>query len=68
MLGLIIEKVSKQSYSDFLSEHNLEINELKYWEAEYIPYGTLKVLFKHHFDVFGLIVEKLAININEINN
>jgi len=48
--------------ADFLSEYNLEISEFKYWEAEYIPYGTLKVLLKHHFDVFGLIVEKLAVS------
>lgn len=48
--------------ADFLSEHNLEISELQYWEAEHIPYGTLKVLLKHHFDVFGLIVEKLAVS------
>jgi hypothetical protein len=48
--------------ADFLSEHNLEIGEFRYWEVEYIPYGTLKVLLKHHFDVFGLIVEKLAVS------
>ena len=48
--------------ADYLDEKGLQINELQYWEAEYIPYGTLKVLLKHHFDVFGLIVEKLAVS------
>ena len=50
---------------DFLEEHDLEINELKDQKAEAIPYGTLKVLIKHHFDVFRLIIDGLAVSHSE---
>lgn len=50
--------------ADFLASHdNIEIEEIQLLEAEQMPYGTLKVLLKHHFDVFDLISQGLAISI-----
>lgn len=33
----------------------------------HLDYGFLKLLFEHHFDVFGLIKKGLAIDINTLN-
>ena len=54
---------------DFLNSHNnIEIEEIQLLEIEELPFGTLKVLLKHHFDVFGLIEKGLAIPVtNELN-
>ena len=53
--------------ADFLDDHDhLEIEDLQNVKPEIIPYGTLKVLLKHHFDIFGLIDKGLAINYKEI--
>ena len=32
------------------------------FSVEYLPYNTMVVLLKHHFDVFGLIERGLALN------
>lgn len=54
--------------ADFLaSNNNIEISEIQLLESEQIPYGTLKVLLKHHFDVFGLIEKGLAVDINTLS-
>ena len=53
--------------SDFLNDCLLDIDDLKDVEEEVIPYGTIKVLVKHHFDVFGLIEIGLAKNILELS-
>jgi len=53
--------------SDFLNDCLLDIDDLKNVEEEGIPYGTIKVLLKHHFDVFGLIEIGLAKNILELS-
>jgi len=36
------------------------------FNAEYLPYSSLFILFKNHFDVFGLIDAGLAIDINTL--
>ena len=52
---------------DFLDKHNnLSLVHLEYITATHIPYGTLSVLLKHHFDVFRLIEQGLAISINDL--
>lgn len=53
--------------ADFLEERNVEINEIQYLNAEVLPYGTISVLLKHHFDIFGLINKGLAVSEYEIN-
>ena len=54
--------------ADFLESHdNIEISEIQLLEPEQIPYGTIQVLFKHHFDVFGLIEKGLAVDINTLS-
>lgn len=54
--------------ADYLSEYgNLDIEDLQYVKIENIPYGTMQVLLKHHFDVFDLIPKDLAIDINNLN-
>jgi hypothetical protein len=53
--------------ADFLESHdNIEIEEIQLLEPEQLPYGTLKVLLKHHFDVFDLISKGLAISIHDV--
>ena len=52
---------------DYLeSFDDLHIEQLSYTKIEYIPYGTFKLLLQHHFDLFDLIGQDLAININTI--
>ena len=54
--------------ADFLASHdNIEISEIQLLEPEQIPYGTIQVLLKHHFDIFGLIEKGLAIDINTLS-
>lgn len=53
--------------SDFLYDNNcLEISDLKNVTVEEMPYGTLKVLLKHHFDIHNLIEQGKAINLNDL--
>ena len=53
--------------ADFLESHdNIEIEEIQLLKPEQLPYGTLKVLLKHHFDVFDLISKGLAISIHDV--
>jgi hypothetical protein len=52
---------------DYLEKFDdLHIEQLSYTKIEYIPYGTFKLLLQHHFDLFDLIGQDLAININTI--
>lgn len=52
---------------DFLDSHNnCSIEEMYVFEPEELPYGTLQVLFKHHFDVFELIPLGLAVSIHDV--
>ena len=52
---------------EFLECHDLLVEELYNERVENLPYGVLKILLENHFDVFDLIFEGLAIDINEIN-
>lgn len=56
--------------NEFLSYETLtpfSIEDLENFLPEYIPYGSFKVLIKHHFDVFGLIEKGLAVDINTLS-
>ena len=56
--------------NEFLSYETLtpfSIEDLENCLPEYIPYGSFKVLLKHHFDVFGLIEKGLAVDINTLS-
>lgn len=44
-----------------------EIYESEFINLQYARHNTVMFLFRHHFDVFGLIEKGLAININTIN-
>jgi len=52
---------------DFLAGFDVSINELHMITPEFMPYGTLKVLLKHHFDVFELIGQRLAVSIHDVS-
>lgn len=45
---------------EFLNDYGLEISVIQCIKPDYLPYGTVRVLLKHHFDVFGLIDKGLA--------
>ena len=51
---------------EFLDEHGLDVDYLHECLPESLPYGTLKVLLKHHFDVYGLIDKGLAVSIHDV--
>lgn len=56
--------------NEFLSYETLtpfSIEDLENCLPNYIPYGSFKVLLKHHFDVFGLIEKGLAVDINTLS-
>lgn len=53
---------------DFLNEHQIySLVDLEGTNPKYMPYGTLQVLLKHHFDVFDLIAQDLAVSIHDIH-
>lgn len=59
----------KDEYSDDFTR-KVAIEELKLSNAIHhitTPYSIVEVLLKHHFDVFGLIEQGLAININTVD-
>jgi hypothetical protein len=70
-----------KEYFEPIFETDKEVNEFLSYEAttpfsveeilnykfEYLPYGTCQVLLKHHFDLFGLIGEGLAVDINTLS-
>ena len=54
--------------ADFLvSMDCLTVEEIKEVDINYIPFGTVQLLLKHHFDLFRLIPQDLAIDINTLN-
>lgn len=66
-------KLQHQDITDYLDEDflssmdNLDISEIGDKKIEYLPYGTIQVLLKHHFDIFDLIAKGLALNINDFS-
>lgn len=38
------------------------------YDVKYYPYEVVEMLLENHFDVFGLIGQSLAININTLNH
>jgi hypothetical protein len=73
-IKLILRPLSDLT-DDKISEFNLDItDEIELREtrdhhklATHLNYGLCQVLFKNHFDVFGLIDKGLAIDINQLN-
>lgn len=54
--------------SEFLEKHSIyELEELENIKVENLPYGTFQLLVKYHFDVYDLIQNGLAIDINTLN-
>lgn len=50
---------------DFLeSMDGLQVGDISNIQIEHLPHGTVTLLFKHHFDVLGLIKEGGAINMD----
>ena len=68
LYGLLQHQDVTDFFDDgFLDSHNnITIDELYNYEPEYMPYGTFQVLVKHHFDVFDLIPEGLAVSIHDV--
>ena len=68
----LFETTDDQNIKDFLDEDFLydkgiySWEELVFAEPNYIPYGTLQVLLKYHFDVFELIPAGIAVSIHDI--
>lgn len=68
----LFDTTDDQNIKDFLDEDFLydkgiySWEELVFAEPNYIPYGTLQVLLKYHFDVFELIPAGLAVSIHDI--
>jgi hypothetical protein len=52
---------------DFLDEHQIfDIEDLAVTDPRYMPYGTFQLLIKHHFDIFDLIAQNLAVSIHDV--
>src|SRR5690606_13632168 len=45
---------------------NFDFSDLSQLDYEYIPYNLATFLLEHHFDIFGLIENGLAIDINTL--
>lgn len=61
------DDVTQYLDEDFLKYHDINsFDELINKEVEHIPYGTLQVFLKQHFDLFGLIPKGLAIDKNTL--
>lgn len=45
---------------------NFDFSDLSQFDYEYIPYNLAAFLLEHHFDIFGLIENGLAIDINTL--
>ena len=59
-------------YCDNLQDGDCELDKERINEIKNSPRGYLKLyqsnyLFKHHFDIFGLIEKDLAVNINTLS-
>lgn len=52
--------LKNHDYMIAISEYNLT------YDINFLPFGVVEFLFKWHFDLFGLIPEKLAIDINTL--
>jgi hypothetical protein len=44
------------------------LNYAEFYDYKKLPYEIVNILFKHHFDVFGLIPKSLAIDVNTLKN
>ena len=68
----LFDTTDDQNIKEFLDEDFLydkgiySWEELVFTEPNYIPYGTLQVLLKYHFDVFELIPAGLTVSIHDI--
>lgn len=55
------KEIVKYLDSDFLYEYNINVSDIENYEVEYLPVGLYRLLLKHHFDVFGLTEQGLAV-------
>lgn len=60
----IFEYLSDEYLKDYGIDNTSEILNFR---AEYLPYGLVNLLLKHSFDVFGLIPEGIALDINTLS-
>ena len=60
----VYEYLSEEYLKDYGIE---ETSDILNFSHEYLPYGLVNLLIKHHFDVFELIDKNLAIDINTLN-
>lgn len=52
---------------EFLESRGVEdLDQLFEFKIEWFPFGLISLLIKYHFDIFGLIDKKLAIDINTL--
>lgn len=67
---VVIDILEQDENNDYLADCNIWTQKLfeeqKIFSLEFIPYGVMQILFKYHFDVFGLIPRNLALDINQI--
>ncbi len=65
-------KVGFEDVTELLDEdYLLKFNDLRIYEidntcVEYLPYGTVQLLLKYNFDLFGLIDKGLAVSIHNV--
>ena len=53
-------------YKDYKTFKNAQLNNYLYNNPLQYSYRVVELLFRHHFDVFGLIEKGLAIDINTL--
>ena len=56
----VIEFLSQEYLADYGIN---DISDILNFKIEYLPYGLVNLLLKHHFDVFDLIKNGLAIEL-----
>ena len=53
---------------EFLESHGIDFEKILDFKIEWLPFGVVDLFLKHHFDVFGLIPQGLAIDINTLKS
>jgi hypothetical protein len=60
-------KANEEIINLFCEENGVDEN-IENMELKSLPYECVEFMFKNHYDFFGLIEKKLAIDINKINH
>lgn len=53
---------------EFLDSHGIDFEKIPDFKIEWLPFGVVDLFLKHHFDVFGLIPQGLAIDANSLKS